>query len=66
MVLPCMLFGTIAGALVSRYGSFYREMLFGAGATAIAAGLFSTMDQSTSAGKWIGFQLIGGAGMGAL
>lgn len=66
IVLPCMLFGTLAGAAVSRYGSWHWEMLFGTSGTAIAAGLLATMNETTSAGKWIGYQVLAGAAMGAL
>lgn len=66
IVLPSMLFGTLAGAIVSRYGSWHWEMLFGTAGTAVAAGLFATMTEETSAAKWIGYQVLAGAAMGAL
>ena len=41
-------------------------MAYGLALTSIGAGLFSTMTDMTSTGKWVGYQMIAGSGMGAL
>lgn len=56
---------TIAsGALVSSTG-YYQPLLLGGGVVAtIGAGLLYTLDVNTSTGKWIGYQIVAGAGWG--
>ncbi|KAI8942352.1 hypothetical protein NX059_000428 [Plenodomus lindquistii] len=54
----------VSGIAVSKLG-FYYPWAFGSGAvTAIGNGLVSTFTSSTSVGKWIGYQIILGAGRG--
>ncbi|CAM1511004.1 Fc.00g085170.m01.CDS01 [Cosmosporella sp. VM-42] len=58
-------FTTIAsGGLVSATG-YYQPLLLGGGAIAtIGAGLLYLLDVDTSTGKWIGYQIVAGAGWG--
>ncbi|KND91555.1 Pantothenate synthetase [Tolypocladium ophioglossoides CBS 100239] len=67
--LPFIIAVTIStissGAYVSATGS-YQPMLISGGALAtIGAGLLYLLDVNTSTGKWIGFQIVAGAGWGA-
>ncbi|GAA5943285.1 hypothetical protein JCM10213_007950 [Rhodosporidiobolus nylandii] len=66
VIFANMTAGIIAGWSVKHFGVFHPAMWLGTGLTAIGAGLHATMGSGTSDGKWIGFGLIVGAGMGAL
>ncbi|KAM0425136.1 hypothetical protein ACHAPT_009697 [Fusarium lateritium] len=59
-------FATIgSGALVSATG-YYQPLLIGGSAIAtIGAGLLYLLNVDTSTGKWIGYQIVAGAGWGA-
>ncbi|KAI8717511.1 MFS domain-containing protein [Fusarium sp. LHS14.1] len=59
-------FATIgSGALVSATG-YYQPLLIGGSAIAtIGAGLLYLLNVNTSTGKWIGYQIVAGAGWGA-
>ncbi|KAL7795141.1 major facilitator superfamily domain-containing protein [Trichoderma ceciliae] len=58
-------FSTVAsGALVSATGYYQPLLLGGTSIATIGAGLLYTMDINTSTGKWIGYQIIAGAGWG--
>ncbi|KAJ6443170.1 major facilitator superfamily transporter [Purpureocillium lavendulum] len=58
-------FGTVgSGAFVSATG-YYQPMLLGGGVLAtIGAGLLYLLDVDTTTGKWIGYQIVAGAGWG--
>ncbi|PVH76182.1 efflux pump [Cadophora sp. DSE1049] len=63
-VLSQMAFGVIAGILVTRLG-YYLPWAIASGALAtIGTGLLTTLSPTTSAFKWIFFQIIAGAGRG--
>ncbi|GAA5904232.1 MDR family MFS transporter [Sporobolomyces salmoneus] len=66
IILLNMSSGIAAGWVCSRFGNWHYPMAYGLALTSIGAGLFSTMTDSTSTGKWVGFQMIAGSGMGAL
>ncbi|PVH94015.1 MFS general substrate transporter [Periconia macrospinosa] len=53
------------GTLIQRVGYYLPNVLTGTALASIAYGLYSTFSPSTSVGKWIGYQIIGGAGSGA-
>ncbi|PNP39012.1 hypothetical protein TGAM01_v205308 [Trichoderma gamsii] len=58
-------FSTVAsGALVSATGYYQPLLLGGTSIATIGAGLLYTMSTTTSTGKWIGYQIIAGAGWG--
>ncbi|KAL2257810.1 hypothetical protein VTK26DRAFT_9135 [Humicola hyalothermophila] len=67
--LPLILTVTVAliasGATVSATGIAAPIMVFGAAVAAIASGLLYTLDIGTSAGKWIGYQILGGFAWGS-
>ncbi|KAJ6445338.1 MFS multidrug transporter [Purpureocillium lavendulum] len=55
----------VAGFVVSVYGRTWAPLMaIGAAIATIGAGLMYTFDLDTSAGKYVGFQLIAGMGMG--
>ncbi|KAE8139154.1 major facilitator superfamily domain-containing protein [Aspergillus pseudotamarii] len=64
MLIPVVVASVITGQLVSRIGYYTPFMIFGACLTAIGTGLLTTLGISTSEGKWIGFQIIYGFGIG--
>ncbi|KAG0650485.1 Efflux pump mlcE [Hyphodiscus hymeniophilus] len=67
-VLPSFISHVIAaissGFLVGRTGYYLPYILIGSIMVAISTGLLSTLSPTTSTGKWIGYQIIGGAGRG--
>ncbi|KAF2194356.1 MFS general substrate transporter [Zopfia rhizophila CBS 207.26] len=68
-ILPSILSQVIVtmstGTLIQKMGYYLPNVLTGTALTTIAYGLYSTLSLTTSAGKWIGYQIIGGAGNGA-
>ncbi|SLM39060.1 mfs multidrug [Lasallia pustulata] len=64
MVMPIVVASIITGQLVSRIGYYTPFMIFGVCLTAIGAGLLTTLEIHTSEGKWIGFQIVYGFGLG--
>lgn len=56
----------VAGGLVTTFGSTNWEMLFGCAVAAVGGGLISTWEVDTSTGVWIGYQILCGAGIGAV
>lgn len=64
MVIPLVVASIITGQLVSRIGYYTPFCIFGVCLTAIGAGLFTTFDTHTPIGKWIGYQIIYGFGLG--
>lgn len=64
MVLPVVIASIITGILVSRIGYYTPFMIVGVCITAIGAGLLNALEVNTSEGKWIGYQIMYGFGMG--
>jgi len=64
MVIPLVVASIITGQLVSRIGYYTPFLIFGVCLTTIGAGLLTTLDVNTSEGKWIGFQILYGFGLG--
>ncbi|KAE8366251.1 MFS general substrate transporter [Aspergillus caelatus] len=68
MLLPTIiaqtLFTVVAGAIVSKGGYCAPPALTGCALTVIGAGLMTTFVPSTRSGKWIGYQILIGAGRG--
>ncbi|KAF5025935.1 hypothetical protein F66182_1970 [Fusarium sp. NRRL 66182] len=54
----------ISGALVTATGFYQPLMIGGAIAATVGAGLLYLLDVDTSTGKWIGYQILAGAGWG--
>jgi MFS transporter, DHA2 family, glioxin efflux transporter len=66
--LPLILAMTVAsivqGVAITKIGYPTPFMLAGTVLGAISTGLYYTLDVNTSSGKWIGYQIIGGVGVG--
>ena len=54
----------MSGALTSRIGYYMPSLLMGNCLVSIGAGLLTTLQVDTARGKWIGFQIIYGFGLG--
>jgi MFS family permease len=60
-----LVFGSIsAGVLTGRLGYYYPFLLGGATIMPIGAGLMQLLTVNTGEGKWIGFQIVAGFGIG--
>ncbi|KAF2727553.1 MFS general substrate transporter [Polyplosphaeria fusca] len=64
MVIAISLSSPIAGILTSKTGIAMPIMISGGGLATIASGLLYTLDIGTSAGKWIGYQILAGWAFG--
>lgn len=54
----------IAGGWISKTGRYQYILLFSLALATVGAGLLYTFDLHTSTGKWIGYQILSGAGWG--
>lgn len=64
MYLFCFLRTVLTRLAVGRTGYYLPWAVGGTGLTSISFGLLSTLNPTTSLGKWIGYQIIGGVGRG--
>ncbi|CAG8401213.1 unnamed protein product [Penicillium salamii] len=64
LLLAQVIFSIIAGILVTTLGYYTPFMILSSVLMAIGAGLLSTFQPGTSSSKWIGYQIIFGAGVG--
>ncbi|GKZ83875.1 hypothetical protein AnigIFM56816_008971 [Aspergillus niger] len=64
MLLSVVIFSIVAGGLVSTFGYYTPFMLVAPVFIAVGGGLLSTMGVHSSAGHWIGYQIIFGVGAG--
>ncbi|KAK7421865.1 hypothetical protein QQZ08_009743 [Neonectria magnoliae] len=65
MIIAVTFATIVSGGLVSATG-YYQHLLLGGSAIAcVGAGLLYLLDIDTSTGKWIGYQIVAGAGWGA-
>ena len=55
----------IAGASITILGYYKPFMIFGSAIFAVGAGVLYTLKVNSSAGQWIGYQLLSGFGAGA-
>lgn len=65
LVLTLVLFSLISGAGTTFSGHYVPFLYFGSVLSAIGAGLLTTFTTTTGHSKWIGYQFIYGAGIGA-
>ncbi|OOF91977.1 hypothetical protein ASPCADRAFT_154290, partial [Aspergillus carbonarius ITEM 5010] len=65
MVIPLVVASILTGQIISRIGYYTPFLIFGVCLTSIGAGLLTTLTTNTSEGKWIGFQIIYGYGLGS-
>ncbi|RHZ46894.1 MDR family MFS transporter [Aspergillus thermomutatus] len=64
MVLPLVVASILTGQLISRIGYYTPFLMLGVCLSSIGAGLLTTLGVDTSKGKWIGFQVLYGFGLG--
>ena len=64
LVVGASLFTIISGGLIAKTGHYWPILLVGSVLATIGSGLIYTLDIGTSTGKWIGYQLLVGAGCG--
>lgn len=58
------IFSMIAGTLLTATQQFVPFMVVSAALSAVGGGLIYTLDQNTSTGKWVGYQIIAGSSTG--
>ena len=63
-VIPTALASLISGILVSKIGYFTPASIFGSAIATVGAGLVCTLSIDTSTGKWIGYLILTGFGLG--
>ncbi|KAL5372094.1 hypothetical protein DPSP01_013770 [Paraphaeosphaeria sporulosa] len=63
IVVAVGIFCVVGGVVVSKTGHATATMLVGAAVGTIGCGLLCMLDLETSTGKWIGYQLLAGAGI---
>lgn len=64
MMIPVVIASVVSGKLISSTGYYAPFMIAGVCLTAVGAGLITTFNIYTSAGMWIGYQVIYGFGFG--
>ncbi|KAK5659189.1 hypothetical protein OQA88_1279 [Cercophora sp. LCS_1] len=64
MLIACVLMSIVAGAAVTFLGYYTPWMLVSVVFVTIGYGLITTFQPDTDRGKWIGYQIIAGAGIG--
>jgi len=65
IILSVSLTVILSGASISATGIYTPILVAGAAIATVAGGLLYTLDIGTSAGKWIGYQIVAGVGFGA-
>lgn len=63
-VFGSALFSIASGVLITATGHYMPILVFGSAIATVGAGLIYTLDVNTTAGKWIGYQILSGAGHG--
>ncbi|KAK0719634.1 putative MFS multidrug transporter [Lasiosphaeris hirsuta] len=64
MCLPFVISSLATGIATSRVGYYSPFILVGVGLMSVGAGLLTTLEVDTGPGKWIGYQVLYGWGMG--
>jgi MFS transporter, DHA2 family, glioxin efflux transporter len=64
LILGVTVASVVCGGVVARTGRPAPVLLVGAALAALGAGLMYTLDLHTAAGRWIGYQLLSGVGVG--
>jgi MFS family permease len=60
-----MVFGSVSGGFLNTKIGYYTPIaIIGSAVMAVGAGLLTTFQVDTSAGKWIGYQVLYGVGLG--
>ncbi|OJJ49842.1 hypothetical protein ASPZODRAFT_139197 [Penicilliopsis zonata CBS 506.65] len=64
LILSVSIFSIVSGALITIFGHFVYLMIISSVITSIGCGLIYTLDTTTGSGKWIGYQILAGVGLG--
>lgn len=64
LILSVTIFSIAAGGLTTAFGYYTPFVYLGTVLVAIGAGLLTTFEVDTPASKWIGYQILAGAGVG--
>ncbi|KAH7245152.1 major facilitator superfamily domain-containing protein [Fusarium tricinctum] len=64
LLLSSVLMVMLGGVLVSKIGYYTPFAIGGAATMVVGSALFTTWTADVSTGKWVGYQMIAGAGMG--
>jgi MFS family permease len=64
MLMPVVVASIAGGGLTTRIGYYTPFLIFGVCLSAVGTGLLTTLEVGASAGKWIGFQIVYGFGLG--
>jgi hypothetical protein len=64
MLLALMISGLVSGVLVTLFGCYTPFIIFGAALSCVGAGLVTTFNVDASFGKWFGYQILSGIGVG--
>ena len=64
LLVAASLFSILSGGIISATGWFQPFLIVGSALTAIGSGLIYTLDIGTEMGKWIGYQVLAGFGLG--
>jgi MFS family permease len=65
MVVALVVSSIVSGVLTSRIGYYTPFFIFGICIAAVGAGVLTTLQVNTSVGKWIGYQIVYGFGLGS-
>ncbi|ESK95105.1 major facilitator superfamily transporter [Moniliophthora roreri MCA 2997] len=65
MILSVVVSSLISGAIISATGYYSPWMIISSVLASVGAGMISTFEPATSTGKWIGYQIIYGFGIGS-
>ncbi|KAL9113975.1 MAG: hypothetical protein Q9227_002110 [Pyrenula ochraceoflavens] len=64
IIIAAVLFSLVSGTIVSKTGHYAAIIFLSAVLASAGCGLLSTLDSSSGPGKWIGYQILVGAGVG--
>lgn len=64
MLLPMVFASIVTGVLVSRIGYYAPPMIVGNCVLAVGCGLLTTLQVDSGEGKWVGYQVVYGIGLG--
>ncbi|KAL7619779.1 hypothetical protein AAE478_010321 [Parahypoxylon ruwenzoriense] len=62
----CMPFTIVSGGIMTKFGRYRPLLMVGFAFFAIAIGLFTRLDQSSTTGYWAGIQIIGALAIGII
>lgn len=65
MVVALVVSSIVSGILTSRIGYYTPFLIFGICVAAVGAGLLTTLHVNISVGKWVGYQIVYGFGLGS-